>query len=90
MRKYVIAGNYQQYKQWLNETNRSPNEFVYVDGVQNLIGLQEVHGYFIGTWNERKDIVEVIKYIRAINKIPMGEIFPLHSNSYKDLTNNWT
>jgi hypothetical protein len=69
--KYVIAGNYDQYQKWTYETHRDRNEYVYVAVVANLIGLRDIHGYFVGTWYERRDIQEILKYISAANNEPI-------------------
>ena len=71
--RYVVAGNYDQFKKWLRETNRSPSEYAYVSCVQNLIGLSEIEGYFVGTWQQRKDLQHIIEYIRAIKKTPISD-----------------
>ena len=70
--KYVIAGNYDQYKQWLHRTSHT-GEYVYVAVVANLLGLSDIHGYFVGTWYERKDIQEILKYISAANNKPIPD-----------------
>lgn len=62
---YVIAGTAIEAKEfikrkslemWNNgETSISLSNFVYVD-VLTLKGVSDPHGFFVGTWRERKDI----------------------------------
>lgn len=66
---FVIAGNSQQYlefvkrkvtEKWPNDTSVSMSNFIYVDHPEKLRGWTNPHGWFIGTWKERKDIKEVL------------------------------
>lgn len=76
-KKFVIAGNHEQAKHWINnhlkkrqaagETTLSSSEYVIVHGSDVLRGRGEVHGVFIGTWRERKDIEEIIEILTRIN-----------------------
>ena len=73
MKKFVIAGNHEQAKHWINnhlkkrqaegETTLSSSEYVIVHGSDVLRGRGEVHGVFIGTWRERKDIEEIVEIL---------------------------
>jgi len=71
--KYVISGTYEEFKRWLYETNRPASEYAYVSCVQNLFGVTDIEGYFIGTWQQRKDLQHIIEYIRVIKKTPRIE-----------------
>lgn len=72
-KKFVIAGNHEQAKHWINnhlkkrqaagETTLSSSEYVIVHGSDVLRGRGEVHGVFIGTWRERKDIEEIVEIL---------------------------
>lgn len=67
---YVIAGNALQAKEfikrkalemWNNgDTFISLSNFVYVADVLTLKGVSEPHGFFVGTWRERKDIMGIL------------------------------
>ena len=67
---YVIAGNAIQAKEFIKrkslemwnkgDTFISLSHFVYVADVTTLRGVSDPHGFFIGTWRERKDIIEIL------------------------------
>jgi len=60
MRKiFVIAGNIQQYNYYI-KAKGFDKLYVYVSSPDTLRGHQDVHGVFIGTWRERKDIVDIL------------------------------
>lgn len=73
MKTFVIAGNHEQAKHWINnhlkkrqaagETTLSSSEYVIVHGSDVLRGRGEVHGVFIGTWRERGDIEEIVEIL---------------------------
>jgi hypothetical protein len=84
---YVVAGNHDQYKtfvhrkvteMWEDGACPSMSDFVYVgpDG-DNLRGISNPHGWFYGTWRERKDIKNIVTVLKvctnnnndALNKI---------------------
>jgi hypothetical protein len=76
---FVVAGNYQQYKEWVhrnmdryyaNNPSMSLSNFVYVSGPEVYRGFSEVHGVFTGTYKERPDIKEIETMIRMINRLP--------------------
>jgi hypothetical protein len=67
---FVIAGTVQQATEWITQDleKKSPSnnllsrtDYVRVDGVDRLRGVQDPHGVFIGTWRERKDIYEIVQ-----------------------------
>lgn len=59
MRNYIIAGNYEQYCSWIKKKIFSPSVHVCVSSPAVLRGVQNPHGWFIGTWYERDDIEEI-------------------------------
>ena len=84
---YVIAGTYRQATDWMKnhaskrfasgDTSVSLSDYVYVRGDEQLCGLREVHGFFVGTYRERKDLRLIVQRIRLINNIPSGvQILP--------------
>ena len=81
MRKYtyIVAGTYAEYLEYqyrkYNEYNGQPENYVYVDFVDRLRGMNEVHGFFIGTYEQRPDIAEIKEMILIINsKTPAPSI----------------
>jgi len=67
----VIAGNYNQglnwaesdcKKRWANgNTSISLSEYIIVSNANQLRGIQDPHGVFVGTWREREDIEEIVE-----------------------------
>ena len=67
MKHFIIAGNHQQFKEFVNKKLSSLTEsfrftdFVYVSGPEIFKGYSNPHGWFIGTWRERPDIREILE-----------------------------
>lgn len=75
-RIYVVAGNYQQFQHYKNNKIKAliesgveikSNHFVYVSNPDMLRGLRECHGFYIGTYYDRKDLEEINLNIRLAN-----------------------
>jgi hypothetical protein len=84
---YVIAGTHSQATDWMKnhawkrfdsgDTSVSLSDYVCINGEEQLYGLREVHGFFVGTYRGRKDLREIVHRIRLINNIPSGvQILP--------------
>jgi len=65
--KYIVAGNYEQYEEWLNRKGLDPRAYRYVENKYTLIGVVDISGFFIGTYHYRSDIDE-IKIAISISK----------------------
>lgn len=76
MRTLIIAGNYPEYRQWFHTTtqrsvaaHQAASGTVYVEGPamlhQSTAGMDpsDVKGMFIGTWQDRKDIHELVNIL---------------------------
>jgi hypothetical protein len=63
---YVVAGTEKEYRDWLHKNDHEILHYCYVYNVNTLVGLSEIHGLFIGTWRERKDIEEIKERIAII------------------------
>ena len=67
---YVICGNHQEFQNFVTQkagdmwvagnTSVSLSNFVYVNGTEQLRGISSPHGWFVGTWRDRKDLQEII------------------------------
>ena len=68
MRNIIIAGTYQQAKDWRIRNDKSAEEWVYLSNPKYLSGLSEVHGVFIGTWKERPDIEDILDMLSTMRK----------------------
>ena len=83
---YVIAGNRQEANEWI-KSNRdkrieageyaSWNEYWYVSDVSRIKGRFNPHGIFVGTWQTRDDIKDIVEtlLIQSTNPNPaLGKI----------------
>lgn len=65
---FVIAGNRSEYMDFVHKkvnelihsTTISFSDFVYVDSSDNLRGIMDPKGWFVGSWREKKDINQII------------------------------
>lgn len=87
---FVIAGTYMQADQWITDKiasiiSNSQNlmyvarsNYVYVHHVDVLRGILKPHGFFVGTWRERSDILEIVKLLiisHNFNNTTLKEIY---------------
>jgi hypothetical protein len=72
MRTFVIAGTLEQARTWIWEDcdrrctlGESVNltDYVALDDITRLRGYSNPHGRFVGTWWERKDILELLAHL---------------------------
>lgn len=83
---FVVAGNHAQFREfmkrkagelWDQGHEVSYSNFVYVSGPEVFRGFSSVHGYFVGTFRERKDLAEIVQHIKIVNLLPYDcELFP--------------
>ena len=66
-KKYIVAGNYQEYKFFINKKKIDPKDFVYVSNADMLRGQKDIHGYYIGSWRNREDIDSIKLSIEIAN-----------------------
>lgn len=69
MKQYVICGDSREYFDYLRRSNNGPRTHVYLHEVEQIRGLSEVHGVFVGSWRERPDINDIVWAIRVINNV---------------------
>lgn len=70
---YIVAGTYdefrtyvqEKYEYWTKQAMLMP-DYKYVAGVDGLRGLSNIKGFYIGTYNQRKDIDEIRQQILII------------------------
>jgi hypothetical protein len=83
---YIISGNFDEADEWVKKDLARPiphrvanpelvSEYKYIPvGYNQLLVLltkvNPIHGVFVGTWRERKDLNDIIKTIRYANKLP--------------------
>lgn len=66
MTKFVVAGNFEQYRKHMEKMRYDPSEYVYVSDPIQLRGRETVEGFYIGTWRDRPDIREIRNIIATI------------------------
>ena len=70
-KKYIVAGNYEEYNEFMYRHRDTPNEiYVYVDSYTQLKGMIDIEGYYVGTYYKRSDIgriKDIIKMSKSTN-----------------------
>jgi len=66
-RKFIVAGNHNEYIQYLKENNISSEDVHYVSSVKMLYGCTNTQLVFTGTWYKRKDIVDIQTMAKIIS-----------------------
>ena len=64
---YIIAGNVNEYQNWL--FHQKTTNCRYVGGPDILRGIENPHGVFIGTWYNRKDIHEILNRLVVSSRV---------------------
>lgn len=69
MKTYVIAGTKHEADYWIindlgkkypSNTSLSMSDYIIVISPDQLLGMRDPTGIFVGTWRERKDIFELL------------------------------
>jgi hypothetical protein len=80
---FIVAGNKREYDFFIRKKADelaktgypiSLSHFVYVSGYETLLGHRDVHGWFYGSYRQRKDLRDIVTQIQISNSIP-------HSNT---------
>jgi hypothetical protein len=68
---YVVGGTHIQAMDWIKnhagkrfasgDTSVSLSDYIIIDSVNSLRGKRNVHGFFVGDWRKRPDILELIE-----------------------------
>lgn len=66
--KYVIAGDYSEFEQWIIKNNYSLFDYTYVYDVEVFREQQHPKGIFTGSYRNREDIVRIVEVL--LSKIP--------------------
>ena len=81
-RLFIIAGTAEEAKDFrsrkINEMVRagksvSLSNFIIFERIEQFNGQQSVHGFFTGTYRKRRDLKEIIRHIKLINKLHASE-----------------
>jgi hypothetical protein len=72
---YVICGTVFEFNEFMQrkalelfgqgDTSISLSHFVYVNSSDQLKGLVDPHGWFVGTWRDRSNIHEILHVLRT-------------------------
>lgn len=73
---FIVAGNYQQFRAWCLDNHRSPQDpkitFISEGAAPRyLYGTRDPQVLWYGTWQQRKDINEIIECVR-LRYLPTG------------------
>jgi hypothetical protein len=72
MRTLVIAGNYNQAMRWINLDIAAKeksgkwkyvSDYIVVNRPEQLRGMRNPNGIFVGTWKQRPDIFELLNQL---------------------------
>jgi hypothetical protein len=78
---FIVAGTRQEYEHFIRKKADelaktgypiSLSHFAFVSSPDVLRGHREVHGWFYGSYGQRKDLKDIVTQIRVINNIPYG------------------
>jgi hypothetical protein len=65
--KYIVAGNWNEFINYTkNRVDDDDTMYIYVNNVDVMRGLNEISGVFIGTFQNRPDIVDIRNTILSI------------------------
>jgi hypothetical protein len=61
--KYVIAGDYSEFEQWIIKNNHSLFDYTYVYDATVFTGTENPEGVFTGSFRQRPDILRVLEVL---------------------------
>jgi hypothetical protein len=64
---YIVAGNYKEYTDYVYKNHDKGERYTYVQDVDYIRGLNEIKGFYIGTYFKRSDIDDIKERV-AISK----------------------
>jgi hypothetical protein len=74
---FVIAGNRLQAREFIDKKMHEPgNQYKYIEVtcVENLIGFRDPEGYFVGTWEDRHDIHQILQRLQMSMTVPNPQL----------------
>jgi hypothetical protein len=91
---YVVAGTYHEAQTWIaknyqervaiGDKQASTRDYFYVSKAEDLKGIQDPHGVFVGNWRGRPDILEIVLEIMLRSTHANAAL----SKIYEDLRTN--
>jgi hypothetical protein len=90
VRCWVIAGNHDQYQQYVNRKSKEIDgvQFSYVSRVEILRGLRNPHGVFIGSWRRRDDILEILDVLMVSTTTDTSKLYRLKKEVWAQATHH--
>jgi len=82
---YVIAETYEQANHWIKKdiqnhgSNTTLSHYVYVSSLDKLRGVRDPHGYFVGYWRERPDILEIVESLMRTSSKPSQSLHNIYN-----------
>ena len=78
LKLFVVAGNYEEFQDFVIKKRMKgfTYDFVYIANADELRGMSTIRGFYIGTYRQRKDWVEIrdaIAIIKAKENAPVEE-----------------
>ena len=79
---FIVAGTRQEYEFFIRKKADelaktgypiSLSHFVYVSSFETMRGHRDVHGWFYGSYLQRKDLKDIVMQIRVTNNIPNSD-----------------
>ena len=83
--KYVVAGNWNEFINYTKNRVDDDTMYIYVSGIDSIRGLDEISGVFIGTFQNRPDIVDIRNTILSIKSRKTGINTQYEPSLYTDL-----
>lgn len=90
MKTFVIAGTYHEANYWIindlgkrypSNTSLTMSHYVYVSHADDLKGVRDPHGVFVGNWMGRPDILSIVEALMLAST----HVNPALGKIYKDL-----
>lgn len=57
---FVVCGNLQEFENYVRNKNSDSRDYRYVFDRRTLMGFNNPHGCFYGSWRQREDIQEIL------------------------------
>jgi hypothetical protein len=90
MKTFVVAGTYHEANYWIindlgkkypTNTSLTMSHYVYVSKADDLRGVRDPHGVFVGNWLGRPDILEIVEALMMASV----HVNPALGKIYKDV-----
>ena len=66
---FIVAGTRAEYTAWVDRNGYKYTETQYVQNAQSLKGLENIRGFYIGTYDKRPDIQDIMSVIATSKRL---------------------